>query len=217
MIGKFRDLSIIQGMRDLLMQPVHLLCIAGVIAGCLLTGCETGPHSSPNAPRVTLVPDNRVILEPAVVTIDDGMIQISGSLHRQPTLSGPMSGRVDIEFISPDGDLLDELPALITPHDVSDGHPCTYRTAPYAYIPPKGSTLRIHFIDSATETREDIAGAFSDYDSGGGGGAAAGGAAHGNEGKGTHGQMGGNNHYASHGGGFGGGFGNVNFSPNGRH
>jgi len=204
-------------MVEMLMRRSRLLSGFGVMLGCALTGCQTGPQNSANAPRVTLVPDNRVILDPAMVVINDGSIEISGGVRRQPTLSGPMSGRVDIEFLSPEGELLDELPALLIPHDVTAGQSSTYHTAPYAYLPPKGSTLRIHFVDSDTESREDIEGTFFDY---GGGGAAEGGP-RGEQVAGVHGEHGehggANNHYAGH-GGYGSGFGNISFSPNGgRH
>ncbi len=185
--------------------------IAGLILAGLLAGCASGPHSSPDAPRVTLVPDNRVILDPTVVTVDGGSLDISGSVHRQPTLSGPLAGRVDIEFVAPNGELLDELPALIVPHDVEAGKTSAYHTS-YSYIPPKGSTLRIHFVDAETETREDIEQAFFDY--GGGGEGGGGNAVHGEAPGATHDHIAW--HYGGH-GGFGGGFGNVNFSPNGRH
>jgi hypothetical protein len=189
----------------------YLKRTAGLILTGLLAGCASGPHSSHDAPPVTLVPDNRVILEPAVVLLEGGSIDISGSVHRQPTLSGAIAGRVDIEFVAPNGELLDELPALLIPHDIEAGKSSAYHTN-YSYIPPKGSTLRIHFVDSDTESREDIEGEFFDYDGAGGGG--GGGGNHGDQAAGTHPHA--NWHYGGH-GGYGGGFGNVNFSPNGRH
>jgi hypothetical protein len=171
------------------------------IALAALAGCASEPHSSPGAPPVTIVPDSRVILDPAVVLLDGNSLEISGNVHRRNNYIGSLSGRVDVEFIGPDGELLDGLPILIVPRDITPGRTSSYR-ASYGYVPPRGSILRIHFVDAATMEQEDMEGGSFDAGVDAGPGGATGGA----------GGVRPVNHYAGHqGGGFGSNFGSHNF------
>jgi hypothetical protein len=129
----------------------------GAFALAVLAGCASGPHSSPGAPPVTMMPDNRVILDPAIVVVDHGVLDISGNVHRRSNWIGDLSGRVDVEFIGPDGDLLDQLPILIVPRQIAPGRTSTFHSR-YGYIPPQGSMLRLHFVDAATMAQEDLEG-----------------------------------------------------------
>jgi hypothetical protein len=193
-IGKNVTVSLLRGAS---------LLILGAIAGC-----ASGPHSSADAPAVTMLPDSRVTLDPAVVVVDHGSLDISGNVHRKATWIGDLSGRVDIAFVGPDGELLDGLPVLIVPREITTGHVASYHVS-YGYIPPKGSVLRVHFVDAATMAQEDLEGGVFDagVDAGpGGASGAAGGnraAARGTNHYGTNHQMSDN-------------FGTHNFAPGGR-
>lgn len=132
--------------------------LAPLLLSCLSAGCMSGPHSSPGAPPATVLADKRVVLDSIVVQTDDGhgALEISGAVHRRPGVAGSLSGRVDIEYINVDGELLDEWPVRLDPTDLSTNKPSTFHT-PY-YIPPKGSRIRIHFVDAQTEIAEDFEG-----------------------------------------------------------
>jgi hypothetical protein len=155
-----------------------------------------------------MLPDPRVTLDPAVVVLERGSLNISGNVHRKPTWIGDLSGRVDVAFIGPDGQLLDGLPILVVPRQITTDKTASYHSS-YGYIPPRGSTLRIRFVDAATMAQEDLGGGVFDAGVDAGGGA-----------MGPTGGTGGNgrghaaNHYgANHqlGGGFGTSFGSTNF------
>jgi hypothetical protein len=185
---------------------------AAAILAALLTGCASGPQSSPDAPAVTLVSDNRVILDSAVVLVDHGALDISGAVHIRPGYSGPIAGRVDIEYVSPQGDLLDGLPVGLDPGKVSSAKPSTFHVN-YMYIPPKGSVLRIRFVDAEAQAREDLEGGFFDAGLNGTGGTGGGNA--GGGGAAGRGGSGGGHYNNGHTMGYGSNFGSHNFGPGG--
>ncbi len=189
------------------------LFLAVVLSG-LGIGCETTPRSSLDAPGVQVVADNRVLIDSVVVQLDQGSLDITGKVHRTTGSADVLTGRIDIEFVAPTGEVLDGLPVPILPHELSTAAPSAFHVL-YGYVPPKGSTLRLHFVDGAVEACEDLEGGFFDAGENGGGGvggAAAGGGPH-NAKAGGHAA----NHYSNgHTMGFGSNFGSNNFAPGGR-
>ncbi len=118
------------------------------------------------------MPSNLVdIVQPTVEITDGRTTTIAGSVQRKPGMALALAGRIDIEFLDTDGQLLDSLPALLTPQKVplDSGTPCVFHTD-YDYIPPKGSTVRLHFVDSETAQREDLSGGVFETGRPGGGG-----------------------------------------------
>ena len=177
----------------------------------LSTGCHHTPKGSTqfdangSQGSVAVVADNLVELDLPIVRVEKGTIYISGTVHRRTVASEALPGRVDIEFLGPGGEYLDGLPALLTPRAVpaDPNTPATYSTS-YGYVPPGGSTVRVHFVDRDTQIREDLEGNDFSYSAGGGKGAKGGGGAEPNS-NGTHRVSSGT------GGGFGSGFGSHRF------
>jgi hypothetical protein len=149
------------------------------LVGCQSDGTSTGRSSNASQLPAAVVSNLYVHLDQPSVTIDDGNVVISGAVRRKPGIRWLLVGRVDIEFVASNGYVLDELPALITPGTVSmdPNVPSLYSTS-YGYIPPAGSSVRVHYVDSDTAAREDIEG----YDFGSVGGAVAAGPGAGNHG-----------------------------------
>jgi hypothetical protein len=188
-----------------------VLGLAGLSAGCHHTP-KPAEHFEANGIQgsVAVVPNDLVELDLPVVKVEKGTTYISGVVHRKTTGSEAIQGRVDIEFLGPGGEYLDGLPALLTPRAVpADANtPATYSTS-YGYVPPTGSTVRVHFIDRDTQIQEDLEGNDFSYSGGGAGG--------GRGGRGSTGALPNSNpahHAGGNGGGagtgFGSGFGNHN-------
>jgi hypothetical protein len=179
------------------------VAITGLIAGCHTTPKPTNQFEDEGTKgSVAVVADNEVILETPHVTVVKGTIYITGVVRRRSAGSEEIPGRVDIEFLGPGGEYLDGLPALLTPRaiPVDPNTPATYSTS-YGWLPPEGSTVRVHFVDHDTQVREDLEG--NDFSYGGNHGAkAAGELSNSNPAK-----------HSSNGGGsgFGGGFGSHKF------
>jgi hypothetical protein len=174
--------------------------LLAVSLGLAQTGCHS--HRPPESfeaggtsGKVAVIGSDLVVLDLPTVDISHGNILISGTVHRRPGVTGELPGRVDIEFLDPDGEYLDGLPALLTPRavPVDPSASATYATS-YGFIPPRGSTVRVHFVDRDTMIREDLEGGINGYGTGG---------------KTGHGGAGGAHHAAVNTGGFGSGFGNM--------
>jgi hypothetical protein len=184
------------------MESSFVFRVSCAIVFIALCGCESTPHSDESAPPVTLLPDPRVVLDQPVIKFDHGSVFISGTVHRGASQDKFLSGRVDIEFLTAEGEILDEIPALLEPRILpANGDASTYDTN-YGLIPPKGSTLRIHFVDSQTMAREDLVGGEFEYGN-------AGGNFHPNTHAGHTAGFG----TGGYGGNFGGNFGAYNFGP----
>jgi len=178
---------------------VLCLTLTGLLAGCFGTPKGTNHfETSGKQGSVAVVANDLVILDlPTVEISRHGIVTISGTVHRKPGVSGELPGRVDIEFLDSEGQYLDGLPALLTPRAVPvDPNALATYTTNYGYMPPAGSTVRVHFVDRQTQIEEDLAG--DNYGSGGAGG----GKAQGYTGSHTTHSSGG-----GHGGGHGGGMG----------
>ncbi len=136
---------------------------APVLAVFLMMGCSSsGTQSHGQAVdsgmvKAEAVPNKLLEIPMPSVEIDDGFTTVSGSVHRKPGVTSPLSGRIDIEFIDTDGEVIEFLPARLTPQKIplDPNSPCTYSTE-YGWVPPRGSTVRIHFVDSLTAQREDL-------------------------------------------------------------
>ena len=143
-----------------------------VLIAVTMTGCAR-PQSDA---KVAVIADYAVILDTPLVKIDkSGVTNISGSVHRQPTVTGPITGRIDVDFISPDGDIINDDPltiGLIPPKIPTDPKAVSTYSIPWCYVPPPGTTVRVQFVDTQTAANEDAGGRSQS------GGAAAGGGGH---------------------------------------
>ncbi len=146
------------------------------VAGGTLAGCHTGesvssasgggtetaggrPESSKQPLKVEAVSSAQVAVSPPVVLIEDGVMRITGTVHRQPGVAGPLQGRVDIDLIGPDGLFLDKsLHAPVqggaVPGDANTS--VAYAPTPFGYVPPAGSILRARFVDRQASILEDL-------------------------------------------------------------
>jgi hypothetical protein len=158
-------------------SAMHAKAACSVAAFTLWIGALTGCNSAAKPMNhyeeggtqgsVAVVANDTVILDLPSVKIDDGSTIITGTVHRRPRITGEIAGRVDIEFLGPDGEYLDGLPALLTPRTVpADPNTSTTYFTTYGYVPPAGSTVRVHFVDHETQIEEDAAG--NNYGYGGG-------------------------------------------------
>jgi uncharacterized membrane protein YgcG len=159
-----------------------------ILAALVLAGCHA-PRSDMN---VAAVADSSVVVDPPLVKIDhsDGIATtvISGTVHRQPNVGGVLTGRIDIDFVDPDGERIDTIKCDFVPSKV----PVDPNTAA-AYMTrdgelfPTGTTVRVRYVDSTSALREDVDG--MDYTGGpwsgkGGGAHSHGGGGHGGGGGG---------------------------------
>jgi hypothetical protein len=140
------------------------------------------------------VADYSVVVDPPVVKVDGPTTTISGTIHRQPGNADSITGRLDIDFIAPDGDVLDSITCGFNPKKLplDPNGTSTYEIG-YGVVFPKDTKVQVKFVDSATAEREDA-------DNGGPGAAnsATGGGNHGGGGYGG-------GHGGGHAGGTGGG------------
>lgn len=132
-------------------QSLSALFLSMAVAAAM-TGCRSAPSDAP----VAVVADYAVVVDTPVVRIDHGVTSITGTLHRQPGNTDEITGRLDIEFIASDGDVLDGLPCRFVPRKLptDPGATASY-SINYGWVPPAGTTVRVKFVDSATAERED--------------------------------------------------------------
>jgi hypothetical protein len=130
--------------------------------------------------NVAVVADYAVVLDPPLVKVQNGATTISGTLHRQPGTSSDLTGRVDIDFIGADGEVINQDPvtALFNPRRIpmDPAANSTYSIV-YGFVAPPGSTVRVRYVDPVTAQREDVEGADYGANAGraGGGGRVGGG------------------------------------------
>ena len=156
-----------------LIRSVAALSVASL---AVVAGCHTGesvssdsgggtstasgkPESSKQPFRVEAVSSAQVAVSPPVVLVDDGVMRISGTVHRQAGVAGPLQGRVDIDLIGPDGLFLDKslhcnLQGGAIPTDANTS--VAYAPTPFGYVPPAGSTLRARFVDRQAAILENL-------------------------------------------------------------
>jgi hypothetical protein len=168
--------------------------LAAVTAVALLVGCAGSKPSAGEGPatssglRVEGVSNDFVEVARPTVEIDDDVMTIRGNVHRRGGGPQAISGRVDIDILGSDGQQLAWLPAVLAPNPLpSDGTGEAGYIIHYGWIPPAGSTVRVHFVDTKTAAVEDADDI--EYSTGGGHG---GGAVH----AGGHG--GGGGHHGGH-------------------
>jgi hypothetical protein len=147
-----------------------VLLLAGLL-GCQTTA-RSSDHFAANGTKgtVTVVGDPSVVLDLPAVDINHDTIFITGTVHRKAGIPGDLPGRVDIEFLTAEGQYLDGLPALLTPRAIpfDPGESARYSTS-YGFVPPVGSIVRVHFVDRETQIKEDLQG--TDFSYGGSNGA----------------------------------------------
>ena len=121
--------------------------------------------------KCTAVSSAQVAVAPPVVDIRQGIMRISGTVHRQPGVTGPLDGRVDIDLIGPDGLVLDKslhchlLPGTVP---VDPNQSAAYSPTPFGFVPPAGSTLRARYVDRQTAILENLQDGDLDYNGNGG-------------------------------------------------
>jgi hypothetical protein len=119
----------------------------------LVVGCHHQPTSDTN---VAVVADYAVVVDTPLVKIDNGVTTISGTLHRVAGNNESITGRLDIDFVAPDGDVVDWLACGFTPRKLpTDPAATAFYEIRYGWVPPKDTTVRVKFVDSAAAERED--------------------------------------------------------------
>jgi hypothetical protein len=179
-----------------MMRAKPLCCaVLSIAVASVLVGC----HQPVSDTNVAVVSDYAVVVDTPLVKIDGPNTVISGTLHRVPGNSDAIFGRLDIDFVAPDGDVIAWIPCGFGPQKLpTDPNAKSSYEIRYGVVFPKDTTVRVKFVDSDTAQREDAenAGPSGAY-------GATGGGAHGGVGGGGHG-----GHTAGTGtGGYGGGFG----------
>jgi uncharacterized membrane protein YgcG len=157
------------------MKRAKLLSAAflSIAVASVVTGCHGGPVSDTD---VAVVSDYAVIVDKPLVKIDGDVTAISGTIHRVPGNSDAITGRLDIDFVAPDGDVLDWIPCGFNPRKVptDPSATATYEIR-YGVVFPKDTVVRVKFLDSASAEREDADNAGPGGTSGAGGGYGGGG------------------------------------------
>jgi hypothetical protein len=159
--------------------------LAALPLGCKSSSDNSAPSRGSSVDsgdvKLDIVPSTQVEIIQPTVEISGDTTTIAGGVHRKQGVSQALAGRIDIEFVDTDGEVLDSLPALLRPQKIplDEQTPCNFHTE-YGYAPPKGTTIRLHFVDSDTAAREDLAGGNFETGrvTGGTGGTHAGGNAH---------------------------------------
>ena len=153
----------------------------GLVAGCH----ESRPAGSIDEPAATSglkaegVSTDFVEVGRPRVEIDDGVLNVSGHVRRKLlAASSKIEGRVDVDIIGPDGAMLTWLPAVLAPNPLpTEGSGEAGYELHYGWLPPAGSTVRVHFVDQKTAALEDAGD--TEYTSGSAhGGHAGGGGGH---------------------------------------
>jgi hypothetical protein len=159
-------------------SSLAVAALAAVAVGCH-EGDSTGGQtaSQPSASQSTgklkceAVSSAEVVVSPPVVDIKDGVMRISGTIHRLPGVPGLLDGRVDVDLIGPDGLRLDRsLHCHLEPAGVpmDPGASAAYSPTPFGYVPPDGSTLRARYVDRQAAVLEDLKDGDLDYNGNGG-------------------------------------------------
>jgi hypothetical protein len=144
------------------------LIVPLLAAGCQDSTAPAGKEgAAPSGMRVEGVSTDKLEVPPPNVSIDgDGVMTVQGNVRRRAGVTETISGRVDIDVIGPDGKPLEWIPALLTPDPMpTEGKGESGYIIHYGWIPPSGSTVRVHWVDSKTAAREDAD--ETEYSSGG--------------------------------------------------
>jgi len=139
---------------------VLAVTLAGLMIGCQPTHKGSNQYEDKGIKgSVRVLHNDLVILDMPEVQVSYGTIYIYGTVHRRPDVHGELPGRVDIEFLTPEGEYLDGVPALLSPHAVPLDPKATasYSTS-YGSVPPPGSIIQVHFVDRQTQMEEDLQG-----------------------------------------------------------
>ena len=151
--------------------------LAAVALAVAAVGCHHGDAVSSGGPQPTgklkceAVSSAQVAVSPPVVDIQDGVMRISGTVHRMPGVTGRLDGRVDVDLVGPDGLLLDRsLHCSLQPHGVpmDPNASSGYAPTPFGYVPPEGSTLRARYVDRQASILEDLKDGDLNYNGNGG-------------------------------------------------
>jgi hypothetical protein len=160
--------------------------LATVTLGCLLAaGCHGSgskdtldePATSASGLHAEGQSSDLVDVGRPLVEVSDGVLNVSGHVRRKAGTTATIAGRVNIDVIGPDGAMLVWLPAVLAPNPLptEGGGEAGYEIH-YGWVPPAGSTVRVHFVDAKTAALEDAD--ETEYSGGGAHGGAAGGGTH---------------------------------------
>ena len=153
-----------------------VVALSGSIVGsALLLVAVVGCHDSEEVsggPKPTGeykaqgVSSAQVAVGAPVAVVKDGVLTISGDVHRLPGVTDRLDGRVDVDLIGPDGLQLDKsLRCHLEPPTVpmDPNHASIYAPTPFGYVPPAGSTLRARYVDHQAAILEDLKDGDLDY------------------------------------------------------
>jgi hypothetical protein len=128
--------------------------LLAIATASILTGCHHAPQSDL---KVATIANYSVVIDTPLVKIDKrgDITTISGTVHRQPGSTAPISGRVDIDFIAPDGNYLLNIPvhARLTPDD--SNATAGYSVA-WGVVYPASTTVQVRYVDGAAAAKEDL-------------------------------------------------------------
>ena len=153
------------------LAPLGLTGLLAVVGGCSHAAVVSGPEE-PNGPlKCQSVSSKDVAVSPPTVVVQNGVMTISGTVHRQVGATGPLDGRVDIDLIGADGLPLDKsLHASLIPNTVPENPsvPARYSPTPFGYVPPAGSVVRARYVDRQTAILENLKDGILDVNGNGG-------------------------------------------------
>ena len=140
--------------------------LASLVLAASAVGCAGGKPvlSGPTHPdgplKCQAVASKDVVVSPPEVAVQDGMMTVTGTIHRQPGVTGLLDGRVDVDLIGPDGLKLDTMPlhAPMVPGAVpmDPSASAVYSPTKFGYAPPPGSIIRARYVDYKTMINENL-------------------------------------------------------------
>jgi uncharacterized membrane protein YgcG len=159
-------------------RKVVACCMIAALYGC--RSSDTTEDRDPSVPpppegvQVQVLQDKQVRLLTPEVKFDDGVMTVIGYVRRRPGVRTVLSGRIDIDVLDTEGNVLDWIPALLYPNPVpTEGRGEAGYVIHYGWIPPAGSIVKVRFVDSKTAIIEDtsdsetIGGSYGSHSGGG--------------------------------------------------
>jgi len=141
-------------------RKVLACCMVAALYGC--RSSDTTEDRDPSVPpppegvQVQVIQDKLVRLLTPEIKIDDGVLNVTGYVRRRPGVRSVLTGRIDIEVVDAQGTLLDWIPAVLYPNPIpTEGRGESGYVIHYGWVPPAGSIVKVHFVDSKTAIIED--------------------------------------------------------------
>ena len=129
-----------------------LPALAAALAACAISGCASGRTAEVRRLPVSVEPSSVVELPPPNVSWDQNVVKVSGVVRRKPGINEAVAGHIHVDFISMQGELLDQLLLPWTPQSIpiDGGRQSTYY-ANYGWQLPPNTKVRIAIADDEQE------------------------------------------------------------------